>query len=638
MQLTFTPDRKNVRFVPETTAEDTILTVFPALYKVRGERWAPAFPSILQNIVTRLKKSLKTPITTKEKDIVDLLRQEPVLLPLPADFNFFTSPLEHQEIALRFLYTRGGGGLLLDPGLGKTKVILDYIALMKFKKSLIVCPVALRHVWIDEVATHRPDLKIHVLASTNWNRSLVSAKQRVEKWEKVLAELEEGTDKWKRARSNVKTAEREVLTIPEKRAADLAAATEADVIVINYNKATIDADMAAHQIATGVDFLTKNFKFDFVALDEALIKTHNSARTRDLLKLAAVVPYRVIMSGTLINNTALDAFAPIRFLQPALTGMAYGKFDQHYGIKIKPRGKSFQVTIGVSKANVQEIREILESCSIVMRKEDWLNLPAKNFHPVRFEMTPIQKAMYSGLVSNYVYTLPNGETVSVENGLGMLSKVQQIANGFLYYKEQEDDYLDILFGGEKTESPRKTYFFEDQPKLTQLGHLMDKEMAGRKFILWYNCQAEHELITRFMDERGVKHLSVRGGTKDTGDIVRRFNTDPSVTVMICQAKAVNYGITVLGKDPEALEGIDEVLPEFSTRVYTHVFYSLNYSLEVFLQQQDRSHRIGQTREVDYFILLADCEAEEQVYQALQNKMVIREAILVDFSKRLKPLV
>ena len=101
---------------------------------------------------------------------------------------------------------------------------------------------------------------------------------------------------------------------------------------------------------------------------------------------------------------------------------------------------------------------------------------------------------------------------------------------------------------------------------------------------------------------------------------------------------MNYGITVLGRDPEQLESMDEVLPDFSTRVFTHVFYSLNYSLEVFLQQQDRSHRIGQTRDVDYYILLGNCEAETQVYDAMQNKMVIRESVLVDFSKRLKPLV
>ena len=638
MQLTFTPDRRNVLFVPESTAEDTILTVFPALYKVRGERFAPAFPSILQNIVGRLKKKLRTPITTKEKEIVDLLKNPAPLLDIPKSFKYHTSPLEHQELALRFLYSRGGGGLLLDPGLGKTKVVLDYIALMNFKKSLIVCPVALRDVWVDEVKTHRPDKKIYVLESTNWNSLLVSARQRAKKWTQAMEDAEPGSAQWKKARTNLRTAEREVETIPGLAEKDLEAARAADIVVINYNKAMINKDLASHRIPTGVDFLTANFDFDFVALDEALIKAHDTARTKDLLKLASVVPYRVIMSGTLINNTALDAFAPIRFLQPALTGMAYGKFDQHYGIKIKPRGKSFSITIGVSKANMEEIRGILEACSIVMRKEDWLKLPDKHFHQVRFEMTDIQKAMYSGLVSNYAYALPSGEVVQVDNGLGLLSKVQQIANGFLYYKEQNDDPLEMLFGGEKTESPRQTYFFEENPKLAALEDLIDGRISGRKFILWYNCSAEHELLTRFFDDKGIRHVSVRGGTKNTGEVVRQFNTDPNITVMICQAKAVNYGITVLGRDPEQLEGTVEVLPEFSTRVYTHVFYSLNYSLEVFLQQQDRSHRIGQTRDVDYFILLADCEAENQVYDALQNKMVIRESVLVDFSRRLKPLV
>lgn len=637
MQLAFTPDRRNVLFVPETTAEDTILTSFPALYKVRGQRYAPAFPSILQNIVKRLKRKIKT-ITTKDKDIVDLLKRDAELVRIPEDFKYYTKPLEHQELALRFLYTRGGGGLLLDPGLGKTKVVLDYIALKGFVKSLIVCPVALRDVWVDEVATHRPDKTIHVMASTNWDAQMVSAKQRAQKWSEAMERAAEGSDGWKKARSNLMTAEREIKKIPDLKRADLEAAAAADIVVINYNKAVINKDLAAHSIATGVDFLTANMKIDFVALDEALIKAHDSARTKNLLKLAAVVPYRVIMSGTLINNTALDAFAPIRFLQPALTGMAYGKFDQYYGIKIKPRGKTFEITIGVSKANMEEIRGILESCSIVMRKEDWLKLPDKHFHEVRFELSDIQKAMYSGLVSNYVYALPSGEIVQVDNGLGLLSKVQQIANGFLYYKEVTQDPLDILFGGEKEDSPRQTFFFEEQPKLNALGDLMDGPIKDRKFILWYNCSAEHELVTRFLDERGIKHVSVRGGTKNTGAIVRQFNTDPSITVMICQAKAVNYGITVLGRDPEQLEGMDEVLPEFTTRVYTHVFYSLNYSLEVFLQQQDRSHRIGQTHDVDYYILLGNCDAETQVYEAMQNKMVIRESVLVDFSKRLKPLV
>jgi SNF2 family DNA or RNA helicase len=138
---------------------------------------------------------------------------------------------------------------------------------------------------------------------------------------------------------------------------------------------------------------------------------------------------------------------------------------------------------------------------------------------------------------------------------------------------------------------------------------------------------------------GIKFLSIRGGSKTTGEVVRTFNQSDEYQFLICQAKAVNYGITVLGKNPEALEGdIDGLMPEIDTRVYTHIFYSLNYSLEVFLQQQDRSHRIGQTMPVDYYILLSDCYADQAIYNALSTKMEVREATLIDISRRLKELV
>lgn len=626
MKLILTPDGHNVEFVPESNAEETIITMFPALYKVRGKRFAPSLPHILQNIIERLKKTLKTPITTSDKKIVDLLKNAVTLRELPEDFNFITEPMSHQRIVLQYLLTNGGGGVLLDPGLGKTKIILDFIKMMRFKKSLIVCPVALLDVWVDETETHRPDLKTYVLQSTSWPILFKAAKARVEKHAAALEQEEEGSDEYKKIRTKLRAAEREVKFIPAAMAEDLELAAAADVVVINYDK------------ASNLEYLQKHFAFDFIALDEALIKTHNSARTLALLKLGVKIPHRVIMSGTLINNTALDAFAPIRFLQPALTGMAYGKFDQHYGIKIKPRGKTFEVTIGVSKKNVQEIRGILEACSIVMRKEDWLDLPPKHFHRVDVELTEAQKRMYSGLVSNYTYELPNGELVSVDNGLGMLAKVQQIASGFLYYREESDDYFDILFGNDQKESPRQTYLFEENPKLDALFELLNGPVAGRKFILWYNCEAEYELITAAFRERSVTHRVIKGGTKGTGGIIREFNNDPSITALVCQAKSVNYGITVLGANPENLDKAQEILPEVSTKVFTHIFYSLNYSLEVYLQQQDRSHRIGQTLPVDYYVLLGRCDAEEQVFNALQNKMVIRESTLVDFSRRLKPLV
>jgi hypothetical protein len=42
--------------------------------------------------------------------------------------------------------------------------------------------------------------------------------------------------------------------------------------------------------------------------------------------------------------------------------------------------------------------------------------------------------------------------------------------------------------------------------------------------------------------------------------------------------------------------------------------------------------------VDYYILLSDCYADQAIYNALSTKMEVREATLIDISRRLKELV
>lgn len=635
MRLNLTEDQRYIEFRPADAVERNLLDHFPAFIRKGGRRLVPAKPHIIQSVISRLKKVYKKPIKTESKEIVDCIREALKLKEIPSDFTYYTRPLEHQEIALRYLYTVGSGGLLLDPGLGKTKVVLDFIALMGFSKSLIVCPKALLFVWEDEQKTHRPDKSIYVIESTSWGERIQGAQKRKIKWEEDMLSQEEGSDEYKRARINYNKALKDLEELPKAQAADMQRAKDADILVVNYDK-----------VANGLDYLQRNFKFDFISLDEGLIKSHDSKRTEAVTKLGMRTPYRCIMSGTLINNTALDAFSPIRFIEPALVGTGYGRFVNKFAKRIDLKdGRSF--IAGVSKDNIEEIRTILESCSIVMRKEEWLkNLPGKNFHVITSEMTEEQEQVYAKLVANYI-TEFQGKTVSVENPLSLMAKVSQITNGFLYVYDEvkdEDDYLADLFGLQdddkpKTKGPRETLYFGQQPKLKSLVDLVTGPLRQRKAIVWYNCTAEFELISQTFKNMGIKFLSIRGGSKTTGEVVRTFNQSDEYQFLICQAKAVNYGITVLGKNPEALDAdIDGLMPEIDTRVYTHIFYSLNYSLEVFLQQQDRSHRIGQTVPVDYYMLLSNCYADQAIYDALSTKMEIREATLIDISRRLKELV
>lgn len=570
-------DRTHLIFVHETPKEATTLAKLPGFVKYEMQNACPALLPVAYSIYSRCK-----PLVSSVKMSPELkawFDQPFKLKALPESFSYFTSPQPFQDIALRFLYTLGSAGILLDPGMGKTKVVLDYIHLMKFKLSFVICPAALLFVWEDEIQKHRPELKCYVVRSTDWDKELPN----------ILA---------------------------------------ADVVIINYNKTVI----LKHRI--------KELTIDFMHLDEFLIKDNSTNRTKAILEISKGVPFRCGGSGTLVNNSPLDVFSPIRYLQPSLVGWNYGNFMDRYCVM-----KDFSNAPGEAKTkrpvayrNQTEIRSILESCSIVMTKEHWLKLPEKHFHDIYVQMQPIQKEAYYGLLKNY-YVDIQGRDIEVDNPLVMMAKLFQISQGFVYYsedKEGADDISDLI--GDDTPAKKKVkretlYFPEDNPKITALEKLLTETLAGKKAIIWYNMAGEFKLIESLLKKLGHKYLTIQGGDKKIGDKVRTFNKTPEISWLVCQAKSVNYGITVLGSKLVDLEkeGI-EVLPDMDPGVYNEVFFSLNFSAEIYSQQQDRVHRLGQVNECHYYRIFCNTPVETRVRQAIADKLTMRGEMLIDVAK------
>lgn len=690
MIIQLTTDKKYVLFNPENLQERKKLDSFPGLVKQQLQFYCPNKQHVVYNLFNRLQRKIKDIKYTPE--IKELIEGDVVIKEIPADFHFHTKPLKHQMIALRFAYTFGNFLNLSEPGLGKTKVTLDYIYLMKFKKSLIVCPKALRFVWEDERETHRPELSVYVVETTDWEKEASSVLQ-------------------------------------------------ADVVVVNYDKAISLESYLAKQ------------KFEFIAVDEGLIKNPSTERTKSLTRLSKGIEYRSIMSGTLVNNSPLDVFAPLRFIEPSLVGESFSKFRDEYALA--SRHNRF-ITIGYR--NVPEVKEMLASCSVIMTKAEWLkDLPAKRFHHKYIQMEDVQRDYYHKLASNYLLQLENGSEIEVDNPLSVLIKLNQISNGFVYYKDNEEETLNELYGSDskpRSKAARKTYVFEKQPKAEALIRLINSEefnrkdkrtfdannrsipgsMAGageksgrssstgdnasriraqmglgsdngsisnsgqdgsrnytsggvsssdsfdddilrsdrtlldgsgiiprrhdpdnhtseslentngrrqknlgsydqkcsrtdRRAIIWFNLAAELEIIERVLSEHKISYNVIKGGEKDVGGKVRRFNKDPSIRFLVCQAKTINYGVTIMGTSEDDFDG--DYVPEFDPRVSDEIFYSLNFSLEVFLQQQDRIHRIGQTQECNYWLLLTNSKIERTIADRLEEKLICNKEILVD---------
>ena len=567
---------ENILFIPEDSRERKYLESFPGLLREGLHFFSPGKARVISNLYSRISKYIK-PDNIKYTPLVQkMINDSYSLKNIPDTFKFHTKPLSHQLQALMFMYTQGSCGLLLDPGLGKTKIILDFIYLMGFKKVIIVCPKPLLHVWPEEAYKHRPELfdDMYVVKTTDWK-------------------VESGD-------------------IERSR-----------VLVINYNKAVL----LENQLST--------YGAEFLGLDEGLIKNYNTDRTKALTRIGRKIAYKCVMSGTLINNSPLDCFAPLRFIEPALIGDGVTKFKDRYAIVAR---QNRNIVLGFR--DMPEIQSILSASCIVMRKAEWLKeLPPKKFNLVTCRIEGDAKDCYNRLLSDWMFQY-KGESIELENALPRLGKLLQIANGFVYVTEE--DPLEELTETKpakrsaKRSAKRKTLFFDEQPKIQAIHNLIhDKDRLGnRRAIIWFNYQAELEILEKYLIEQKIKYTVVKGGEKDVGSKVKQFNEDPSVRFLLGQAKTINYGVTVLGKS----EDEDcEIIPEFSTTISDQIFYSLNFSLEVFLQQQDRIHRIGQTKECNYWIITTNSCIESRVWKALEDKVFINQSLLVDFSKEISVL-
>jgi SNF2 family DNA or RNA helicase len=729
MIIQHTADNQLILFQPEDLAERKKLDSFPGLTRQGLQFYCPNKQHIFYNLYQRLRLKFKRIKYTPA--IQEMVEDDLVIKELPSWFKFHTEPLKHQLIALRFAYTFGSFLNLSEPGLGKTKVTLDFIWLIRAVKSLIVCPKALRFVWEEEAVKHRPELSVYVVETTDWDKELPKVKA-------------------------------------------------ADVVVVNYDK------------AVALEEALKGLQFDFMAVDEGLIKNPSTERTKALTRLSRGIKYRCVMSGTLVNNSPLDVFAPLRFIEPSLVGESFTKFRDEYALMTALGKGGYGPRIVTGFKRKEEVRDMLASCGVIMTKKEWLvSLPPKEFIHKYVTMGDQQRDYYLQLASNYLLQIPEINTeVEVDNPLSVLIKLNQISNGFLYYKENTEETLNDLYGTESrkgSKGVRKTYFFEEQPKAKALlklisseefnspngepvqgssnkksvdpglrrGHcehrgdvrhsdsdnvqpddtrdvpcgrrvdsesfedcsrssttgsgvptnaLRDSSVDGdsesrrdlhehrtssgtgtaiavcrvsdqcrrveridepasscgdcdsrvipdssgdraspsqhtnsrsptkrsdRRAIIWFNLEAERSILEQNLTEAGISFLTIAGGCKDVGGTVRRFNSDPTIRFLLCQAKTINYGVTIMGTKEEDLG--DDVFPEFDPQISDEIFYSLNFSLEVFLQQQDRIHRIGQTRKCRYWILLTNSKIERRIADRLEEKLICNREILVDIA-------
>lgn len=356
------------------------------------------------------------------------------------------------------------------------------------------------------------------------------------------------------------------------------------VVVVNYESAwRMEKDLAA-------------WRPDLIIADEGhKIKTHNIAASKAMHRLGAKAGYRLLLTGTVITNKAIDVFSQFKFVNPAIFGQSFYAFRSRY-FDMVGYGNHTPV---LKKSMEAELTEKLHSISFRATKAECLDLPETTDVIRQVELESAALQVYRGLVKESYAELSSGE-VTAPNILTRLLRLSQLTGGFI--------------GNDETAAVEQI----SAAKLSALEDILDGAAAeGKKLVIIARFIPEIKAICKLLEKRGLRYSYITGEVKNREEQVSAFQNDPAVMAFVGQIATAGLGITL-------------------TAASTMVFYSLDYSMSNFEQTKARIHRVGQRMPCTYLYLVARGTVDEKVLQALKDKADLARTLVDDYRSGRNP--
>ena len=331
-----------------------------------------------------------------------------------------------------------------------------------------------------------------------------------------------------------------------------------------------------------LEFMTAQV-WDAVVCDEATRIANPHSKTARFLR-AIPCRRRVALTGTPVSNSPLDLYAIIDWLSPRYFG-SYTQFKERYCIVEPVWGKV------VGFRNLGELADKVEHFTFRRTKEEVMkDLPPKTTEIVSFEISQGERKLYTDIqrqIADEMAKLDiNPQTLSLF-AVKMLRLKQVVDHpallGSWESSSKEEVLKDILEPIVKS-GERALVFTQ----FAQMAHLLVAHLAEIGYRTGLICGETETALRMYEIEK------LNGGEYD----------------VLVMTEAGTYGLN--------LQGASYV-----------VHYDAPWSVAKLEQREDRAHRIGQTKPVIIYHLIARNTIDEYVAKVLHKKQAASVEILKD---------
>lgn len=321
-----------------------------------------------------------------------------------------------------------------------------------------------------------------------------------------------------------------------------------------------------------------------IVIDEVQkIKNPDAALTKSFLALSKGFVRRTIMTGTIVANRPYDVWAPVHFLDGGKSlGDDFESFKRDFDFSEDLAHDAAQ-----KKAFEDRLASLFEKISAfaVREKKDGagIDLPSKVYRTVTCNWETQQEELYKQIRDEY-------RAIVERNGLPALDEAEGILKRLLRMVQIASNPKLVDSSYDRTPG-----------KFVELENLLSGIVQrGEKAIIWTSFTENADWLAAQLSAHGAVKVHGKMSIESRNRSIERFLQEDNVRLLVATPGAAKEGLTLT--------------------VANHViFFDRSFSLDDYLQSQDRIHRISQTRTCYVHNLVMEDSVDEWVDVLLGEK-------------------
>ena len=360
-------------------------------------------------------------------------------------------------------------------------------------------------------------------------------------------------------------------------------------------------------LLTTYEFIIKDrpvlskIKWTHMIVDEGHRMKNAQSKLSSTLTQHYTTRYRLILTGTPLQNNLPELWALLNFVLPAIF-KSVKSFDEWFNTPFANTGgqDKMELTEEEQLLVIKRLHKVLRPFLLRRLKKDVeKDLPDKQERVIKCVFSALQAKLYKQMMTDQRIVVSDGKggKTGIRGLSNMLMQLRKLCNHPFAFQEVEDQI-----------NPSRSIddlLWRTAGKFELLDRILPKFLVtGHRVLMFFQMTNIMNIMEDYMRLRGMQYLRLDGTTKsdDRSELLKQFNAPNSpYFCFLLSTRAGGLGLNLQTAD-------------------TVIIFDSDWNPHQDLQAQDRAHRIGQKNEVRILRLISANSVEEKILERAQYKL------------------